>query len=424
MPRKAKELSAAEVKRITDPGLHAVGGVSGLLLQVTATGARSWILRYSTGEVRYSTNGKPYPRLRDMGLGGFPDVTLAQARERAREARDRLHNGIDPVAERRAARDAMRAASAKRVTFDECARQYIASKSKEFQNAKHTAQYQSTLRTYASPIIGKMPVDGIELAHIVKVLEPIWMEKTETASRLRGRIEAVLAWATVSGFRQGDNPARWRGNLEVALPKPRKIAKVKHHAALPWQEVPAFMVELRKQAGLGARALEFTILTAARSGEVRGATWDEIDLDAKLWTIPAERMKAAKAHRVPLSPAAVAMLKDTPRLDGSPYVFAAARGGQLSDMTLSKVLRSMQVPATVHGFRSSFKDWARSNTRYADEVSELALAHVNNDQTRAAYARDELLPQRAKLMTDWARYVNTKPVPSDKKVVSINERAQ
>jgi len=421
MPRKAKELSAVEVKRITAPGLHAVGGVSGLLLQVTATGARSWILRYSTGEVRYSANGKPYPRLRDMGLGGYPDVTLAQARERAREARDHLHKGIDPVAERKAARDAIRAASAKRITFDECARQYLSSKRLEFQNAKHTAQWESTLQTYAAPIIGALPVDKIELAHIVQVLEPIWLVKTETASRLRGRIESVLAWATVSGFRQGDNPARWRGNLEVALPKPRKIAKVKHHRALPWQDVPAFMVELHKQAGMGARALEFAILTATRSGEVRGATWPEIDLPGKLWTIPAERMKAGKPHRVPLSADALALLKALPRVEGSPYVFAAPRGGQLSDMTLSKVLRTMQADAVPHGFRSSFKDWARNSTRYPDEVSELALAHVNNDATRAAYARDELLPQRTKLMTEWARYLH-KPIAKPGQVVAIGSR--
>jgi integrase len=360
-----------------------------------------------------------------MGLGGYPDVTLAQAREKAREAREQLDKGIDPVEQRKTARAAMRAANAKRVTFDEAARQYLASKTKEFKNDKHVAQWETTLKTYASPILGALPVDSIEIGHVVQVLKPIWDEKTETASRLRGRIEAVLAWATVSGFRQGDNPARWRGNLEVALPKPKKITRVKHFAALPWQDVPAFIEELHKQKGQGAKALEFAILTAARSGEVRGATWDEIDMDGKLWTIPAERMKAGKPHRVPLTPAALALLKPLPRLDGSPYVFASARGGMLSDMTLSKVLRSMEITATVHGFRSSFKDWARSSTRYADEVSELALAHVNNDATRAAYARDELLPQRAKLMNEWTRYVTTKPTPAGgNNVVQIKKKVK
>ncbi|MEW6647830.1 MAG: integrase arm-type DNA-binding domain-containing protein [Pseudomonadota bacterium] len=394
MPKKAKELSPVEVRRLARPGLHAVGGVAGLLLQVTESGARSWILRTTVGD-----------RRRDIGLGGFPDVTLQQAREKAREAREQIRQGVDPIEQRKAARASLVAAGAKAITFDEAARKFLASKRLEFQNAKHTAQWESTLQTYASPIIGALPVDKIELAHVVQVLEPIWLEKTETASRLRGRIESVLAWATVSGFRQGDNPARWRGNLEVALPKPRKIAKVKHHRALPWMDVPAFMVELRKQSGLGAKALEFAIMTATRSGEVRGATWLEIDLPGKMWTIPAERMKAGKPHRVPLSAEARALLKALPRVEGSPYVFAAPRGGQLSDMTLSKVLRTMQVDAVPHGFRSSFKDWVRSSTRYPDEVSELALAHVNNDATRAAYARDELLPQRAKLMTEWARYL-------------------
>jgi integrase len=396
MPKKAKELSPIEVRRLEKPGLHAVGGVAGLLLQVTPTGARSWILRVTVGA-----------RRRDLGLGGFPDVPLADARDKARAMRELIAQGIDPVQQKAAARAALMAAEAKVITFDECARRFMASKTKEFANPKHAAQWKTTLETYASPIIGKLPVDRIELAHVVQVLEPIWSSKTETASRVRGRVESVLSWATVSGFRAGENPARWKGGLDIVLPKPTKISKVKHHAALPWQEVPAFMPELRKVGGMGARALEFVILTAARSGEARGATWGEIDLEAKLWTVPPERMKAKKPHRVPLNDDAMRLLAALPRLDGSDFVFTSARGGMLSDMTLSAALKRMGVDAVPHGFRSSFKDWARTSTRFPDEVSELALAHVSTDATRAAYARDELLPQRTKLMDAWGQYINT-----------------
>jgi len=252
-------------------------------------------------------------------------------------------------------------------------------------------------------------VNQIELAHVVKVVEPIWTTKTETASRLRGRIESVLEWAKASGYRNGgENPAKWE-TLKHVLPTPSKVRKIKHYAALPWQEMGAFMADLRNREGMGARALEFAILTAARSGEVRGATWDEIDLRAKEWTVPAERMKAGKQHRVPLSEPAVKLLKALPRFEGSPYVFPAARGGMLSDMSISAVTRRMGLDVVPHGFRSSFKVWCRTSTAYPDEVSELALAHVNSDATRSAYARDELVPQRQKLMTDWAKYCGTVP---------------
>lgn len=396
MPKKARELSAVEVRRLDRPGLHAVGGVAGLHLQVKDTGARSWILRAMVGSQR-----------RDIGLGGFPDVPLADARDKARAARELIAQGIDPAEQKKANKAALMAAEAKTITFNECARRFLASKTKEFANPKHAAQWKTTLETYASPFIGKLAVDKIEMAHLVQVLTPIWDSKTETASRVRGRIESVLSWATVSGFRAGDNPARWKGGLDIVLPRPTKITKVKHHTALPWQEVPAFMPELRKVEGMGARALEFAILTAARSGEVRGATWGEFDLALKLWTIPAERMKAKKPHRVPLNDAAMKLLAALPRLDGCNFVFPSARGGMLSDATMSAALKRMKVDAVPHGFRSSFKDWARSSTRFPDEVSELALAHVSTDATRAAYARDELLPQRTKLMEAWAQFIDT-----------------
>lgn len=401
MPKKARDLNPLAVKRLTSPGMHAVGGVGGLYLQVTASGARSWILRTMVGGKR-----------RDIGLGGSPDVSLAQARERAQADRELIRQGVDPAAQRKRARLDLITAQAKTITFAEAARQCHAKRAHEFRNAKHAAQWLTTLETYAMPAIGQLPVADIEMAHVLRVLEPIWHTKTETATRLRQRVEAVLSWATVSGFRTGDNPARWAGNLREVLPTPSKIATTKHHRALPWQDVPAFMTALRDRHGIAARALEFAVLTAARSGEVRGASWDEIDLDARLWTIPGERMKAGRTHRVPLTPDAVALLESLPRIEGCAFMFPAPRGGQLSDMALAAVTRRMGAECVPHGFRSSFKDWARSSTRFADEVSELALAHINSDQTRAAYARDGLMPQRAKLMQAWAGFLRAQPAAS------------
>lgn len=403
MPKKARELTATELKRLTHSvskatgkpynALHPVGGVAGLLMQVTPTGAKSWIYRTTVGGKR-----------RNIGLGGFPDVTLAGAREKAREYRELIERGIDPVEQRQAARQSLIAEQGKALTFDDAARQFLTVKSREFKNPKHVQQWENTLRTYASPVIGKMAVSQIELPHIVQVLEPIWHTKTETAGRVRGRIEKVLAWATVSGFRAGDNPARLKDNVDLALGKPSKIKKAKHFTALPYAELPDFMAELSKRPAVSARALEFAILTAARSGEVRGATWDEIDLDAAVWTIPADRMKAGKPHKVPLCPDAVEILREIPRFEGSEFIFTAPRGGKFSDVALTALLKRMDIKATAHGFRSAFKDWAREQTAYADEVSELALAHVNSDATRAAYARSELIDKRRQLMQEWANY--------------------
>ena len=397
MPKKARELSALEVKRLSGSlGFHAVGGVAGLHLAVTSDSASSWILRVVVGEDRP-----------DLGLGPYPEIGVAQARDKARAAREQIRRGIDPREAKKAAASALRAATARALTFQAAAEACHISKASEFRNAKHKDDWISSLERYAFPDLGSVPVAEIDLPHLVKMLKPIWTTKTETATRVRQRIESVLAWASVNKFRSGDNPARWKGNLEHALPKPSKVKRVEHHAALPWQEIGTFMADLRKREGIGARALEFAILTAARSGEVRGATWDEIDLKAKLWTIPASRMKANKTHRVPLSEPAIKLLKALPRLEGSPYVFAAVRGGMLSDMSISAVTRRMGVDVVPHGFRSSFKDWCRSSTAYPDEVSELAMAHVNNDATRSAYARDELLPQRQRLMAEWAKYCST-----------------
>jgi len=310
--------------------------------------------------------------------------------------------------------------AARSKTFEQCARAFIEDKKSEWKNEKHTKQWLTTLETYAFPIIGSLSVASIDTDSVLQVLRqdiptkddaklPLWSAKNETASRLRGRIESILDWAKVSKYREGENPAAWQGNLKHALPAPSKVQKVEHHAALPFTEIGEFMVELRKREGMSARALEFAILTAARSGEVRGATWDEIDLNMKTWTISADRMKASKAHTVPLSDAALNLVKALPRIVGNPFLFPAPRGGIASDQVFKALfLRMNRTNITTHGFRSTFKDWARSckGTNYADEVSELALAHINNDQTRAAYARDQLLPQRASLMQEWATYCN------------------
>lgn len=393
MPKKAAELGPLQVSRLKEAGLHPVGGVAGLRLQVSASGARSWILRVSVG-------GKT----REKGLGGYPDVTLAGARDAARSARAKIADGVDPIEEARAARSTLRAAVASAWTFDECSKAYIEAKSDEWTNAKHAAQWTNTLATYASPKLGNLLVRDIDLPHILAVLEPIWRVKTETASRVRMRLEAVLDWAMVKKYRDGPNPARWKGHLDKQLAKPSKVAKVVHHAALPIDSIGEFMLNLRKQDGIGARALEFTALTAARSGEVRGATWEEIDLDAKVWTVPAGRMKAGKEHRVPLSDAAIRLLRAQPRIKDVKYVFAAARGGQLSDMTLSAVMRRMHAPAVPHGFRSSFNDWATERTSYPNHVIKMALAHTIGDDVEAAYRRGDLFEKRVLLMNDWAKF--------------------
>lgn len=409
MPKKASELSAIDVRRLTKPGFHAVGGVAGLLMQVTRTGAKSWVLRARIGG-----------RRRDMGLGGFPNVTLARAREKAREAREQIDQGIDPVQARRDARAASDAQNAKTITFARAAEKFLTSKTREFRNAKHAAQWSTTIEKYANPVIGTLPVDRVELAHIVELLnrDNLWIEKTETASRVRGRVEAVLNWATVSGYRSGPNPAQWRGNLDAVLPKPSKVKQTEHFKALPISELPGFMADLRKREGTGARALEFTILTAARSGEVRGATWSEIDLEARTWTVPAARMKANRQHVVPLNDPAIALLKALPRFEGTDLLFPSTKLTQISDMSISAVLRRMQVDATVHGFRSTFRDWCSEFTNYPHEVAEMALAHTIPSATERAYRRGSLMAKRRLLMQDWAKFLSRQAESQDN-VVTI-----
>ena len=398
MPRKATELSALAVSRLSEPGLHYVGGVPGLALQVTPTGARTWVMRVSIGGKR-----------REMGLGGYSasGMTLARARAAALDARDKIKAGVDPIVERRAADSALRAASAKATTFEQAAGAYVAAHEPGWRNAKHAQQWRNTLQKHAYPVIGALLVRDVETAHVMKVLEPIWHDKTETASRVRGRMEQVLDWATARDLRQGENPARWRGHLDKLLARPSKLSQPGHHAALPVDQMGTFMEQLRAAPGTGARALEFAILTAARSGDVRGAVWSEIDLKAAMWTVPGERMKAGKEHRVPLSKPALEILAALPRMAGSDYVFPAPRGGQLSDMTISAVLRRMQVPAVPHGFRSTFRDWASERTNYPRDAAEMARAHTIGDKVEAAYRRGDLFEKRRHMMEAWAAFCAT-----------------
>lgn len=393
MPRKAKELSALEVRRLSRPGDHEVGGIAGLQLQVTASGARSWIYRTTIAG-----------RRRHLGLGGFPDVTLAQARERAREFNDAVFAGTDPVQERLNSREALRR-DASGFTFGEAAKKWHALKLPEYRNEKHAAQVLSTLVEYAFPIIGKRRIRDVDLSDVLKVLEPHWLAKTETTSRLRSRIERVLSWATVSGHRTGDNPARWRGNLDSILPKPSKIATVVHHKAIAVNDIPNVFARVGEVDGMGARALEFLIITATRSGEVRGATWDEIDFKNCLWVIPGTRMKTGREHRVPLSETAIEILGSLPKMAEVSHVFASGRGAVLSDMTLSAVFKRLRVDATPHGCRSTFRDWCSERTNYPHEVAEMALAHTIKNKAEAAYRRGDLLVKRERMMRDWALYV-------------------
>lgn len=393
MPRKARELSAIEVARLWRPGLHPVGGVAGLCMQVTPTKARTWILRATIAGKR-----------RDMGLGGYPDVPLAAAREKARTARLQIDQGTDPILARREAKSELRAAAAAAKTFAECAAGFVDAKSAGWRNAKHRQQVANTLEQYAYPVIGNVLVRDVQLAHILQILEPLWTTKTETATRVRSRLENVLDWAKARGYRNGENPARWRGHLDKLLPARNKVVRVKHHRALDVDLVPTFMISLRAKPGVGARAVEFLVLTASRSGEVRDCRWSEIDLQKREWTIPAERMKAGKEHRVPLSEAAVKLIKSMPRIDGTELVFPSTKGTPLSDMTLTKVMRDMGVDAVPHGMRSTFKDWASERTSYPNEVSEMALAHSIGDKVEAAYRRGELFKKRRHLMADWSRF--------------------
>jgi integrase len=359
---------------------------------------KSWLFRYMR-------HGRP----RWHGLGPLDLVTLAEAREAALACRKMLRDGVDPIDAKRAERMQARIASASAMTFKDCAERYISAHRAGWRNDKHAGQWEATLQTYAYPVFGALPVAAIDTALVMKALEPIWTDKPETASRVRGRIESVLDWATVRQFRAGDNPGRWRGHLQKILPARAKVRAVNHHAALPYADVPGFMAELRDQHGTAARCLEFVILTAARTGEAIGAKWSEIDFAAKLWRVPAERMKASKEHVVPLSDRAIEILNGLPRTGD--FVFAGARERRpLSNTAMLMLMRRMgRGDLTTHGFRSTFKDWASETTSHADIVSEMALAHTIPEKVQKAYRRGDLLTKRTRLTRDWGRYCASPP---------------
>ena len=390
--RETNKLTPLKVARLKQPGRYGDG--HGLWLQVSEQGSKAWLFRYMRDG-----------RARQMGLGALHTVSLQEARARARLARQVLLDGLDPIDVKHERRSRLRLEKARALTFKQCADDYLGAHAGAWKNAKHRAQWSATLDAYAHPLIGALPVAAIDTALILKILRPIWQEKPETASRLRGRIERILDWATVQEYRHGDNPARWRGHLDALLPAKTKVRAVKHHPALPFVELPAFMDELRKRDSISARALEFTILTATRTGEAIGARWDEIDLSTKTWTVPASRMKAGRPHRVPLSDRAVAILDELPR-DDSNFVFLGAKvGSPISNMAMLELLRGMNGNGlTVHGFRSTFSDWARERTGYPRDVVEMALAHAVKDKSEAAYRRGDALEKRRRLMAEWARY--------------------
>lgn len=393
MPRQIGRLTALAVSKAKTAGMYADGG--GLYLQVSNTGARSWIFRFAL-----------HGRERAMGLGPAHDVTLAEAREEASQCRRVKRSGLDPIEVRDAERRQALHDATKAITFTSAADSYIKAHGAGWRNAKHADQWRNTLKTYVEPVFGSLPVQTVDVGLVLKAIEPIWTTKPETAGRVRGRIEAILDWATARGYRQGENPARWRGHLENLLPSRAKVQEVEHHAALPYAEIGTFIAALREQTGTAARALEFLILTAARTGEVIGATWEEIDPEQKLWTIPADRMKGRKAHRVPLSAQALAIVEAMQEVRASEFLFPGGKPAKpLSNMSMLASLKRMaRDDLTAHGFRSSFRDWVSERTSYPSELAEMALAHSISNKVEAAYRRGDLFEKRRRLMNEWARY--------------------
>lgn len=397
-----KELTTRKVASLIKEGkAGTTGDGDGLYLQVARNGSPSWLYRFQL-------NGKR----RNMGLGSCTLVTLAEAREKAADARKLVSAGLDPIEVRKEQDNAVKAAT---VTFNDCTSDYIAAHRSGWKNAKHAQQWENTLATYAAPVIGKLPPQDVTTAHILQILQPIWSQKPETASRLRNRIELVLDAAKARALRDGENPARWRGHLDKLLPKRAKVRKIEHHPALPWRELPAFMEEIRKHADLTYKAMCLTILTACRTSEVLGARWAEIDREARTWTIPGTRMKAGKEHRVPLPQTIITLLDTLPQLDDSPYLFPGARKGRpLSNMAMLMGLRRMgRGDLTMHGFRSTFRDWAAECTPHPNFVVEMALAHAVGNAVEAAYRRGDLFEKRRQLIEDWVEYCN-QPTGNDR----------
>jgi integrase len=435
MPKIAKQLSDLQIRRINRVGWHAVGGVAGLLLQIRkpakegAQTPRSWILRVKVGNQR-----------QPIGLGSYPQVSLAMAREQAAKLVIEARQGVNLKAKKREQRSALISAAAKNKTFRECAEAYMEAHSKDYTSDKHRKQWTATLKTYAYPIIGQMLVSDIAINHVLEVLEQqtaanenrkgkLWYVKTETAKRLLGRLKTVLDFATVSGYRSGNNPAQWTGYLSTQLPSPRKLQKKEHHPAVPYQQMGEFMTQLRKHDSISAKALEFLILTAVRSGSVRQAEWSEIDLNKRLWIIPAAHTKARQEHRVPLQPQAMALLKVVPRMAGTNIVFPSPKGKALSDMAISQFMRGMRergeltVDAVPHGFRSTFRDWAAEQTAYPDEVRKAASGHTVGDAVKEAYQRTDLLDKRRNLMNEWSRFLCQQTSEKASKVTPIRKRS-
>jgi integrase len=409
MARTINRISATKLAALKAPGYYADGGC--LYHRIAPGGSRGWIFRYAM-----------HGQTHDMGMGPYPEVSLAAARKRAFEYRQSLAEGVDPLAKRNAKRAAARVEDARTINFDDCAKAYIEAHVDGWRNAKHRAQWASSLKTYVSPVFGHLPVRAIDTGLVMRVLEPMWASKAETANRLRGRIEAVLSWAHVRGYRLGDNPARWRGHLDHLLPAKAKVRKVEHHAALPYAEVGKFVVTLDRQEGVAASALKFLVLTAARMGEALGASWHEISFDTRTWTIPAGRMKGGREHRVPLSDAAVAVLRNMQAIRRGDYVFPGGREGKpLSQTSLLNLLHATRSEVTAHGFRSTFRDWAAERTNYENHVVEQALAHAIGNAVEAAYRRGDLFDKRRRLMDDWAEFCAT-PSAAPSSVVPIGRR--
>ena len=412
MTRAMGRLTALKVEKAKKPGLYADGG--GLYLRVTPEGARNWVLRYMLDR-----------RARWMGLGPLSLYGLADAREKALDARRKRHEGIDPIDARRAERARQRLEAAKAISFKQCAEAYINAHRHGWRNEKHAAQWSATLATYAYPVIGALPVQAVDTDLVLKVLEPIWTAKLETASRVRGRIESILDFAKARGYRDGENPGRLRGHLSNLLAAHSRVRQVEHHAALPYAELPAFLAGLHEQEGVAPRALEFLILTARRTSEVIGARWDEIDLLDKTWTVPAARMKARREHRVPLTARALAILDEMRSArdgnNGDAFVFPGGKAGRsLSNMSLLMLLRRMgRGDLTAHGFRATFKTWASERTSFQNEIVEASLAHTIGGKVEQAYRRGDLFEKRCRLMQQWAAFCSSPPAVNTPKIVPL-----
>lgn len=416
MPKLVKPLSAIEVKRLSKPGMHAVGTVPGLALSISTTGTKSWVFRTTYGEER-----------RKMGLGSYPSVPLSEAIQKARDINASIDKGIDPINAKKVNKSRLIAEQAKAKTFEQCANMFLATRT--FTNLKHAKQWESTLKTYAFPHIGSMLIGDIGVADIKAVLDPIWKKKTETASRVQGRIKKILDYAIVSGYREKANPATWDGFLDSIYQSPKKLKDVEHMDSMPYSKVHEFLIALSRHEAISARALEFLIHTAVRSDSVRSATWAQIDFENKVWTVPKAFTKTKKRdHTVPLSAQAIALLNKLPRIKGTELVFPSSTLKKMSDSTISKLMRDMRTnrefkgEGVPHGFRSTFSTWRLEKTNYTKEIGELSLMHEVGDSVYQAYQRSDGLDKRRAIMRDWSNFINKPCVVPTKNVIELNLR--